>query len=36
MAPGQELFMLEPEEQAKLAMQGQDLEKLHLFERKFS
>jgi dynein heavy chain, axonemal len=36
MAPGQELFQLDPEEQQRLNVQGQDIEKLHFFERKFS
>jgi|LakMenEpi03Aug12_release.lakeMendotaPanAssembly.Ray.scaffolds.fasta_scaffold3159329_1 hypothetical protein len=36
MAPGQELFELDPEEQAKLFSQGLDLEKIHHFEKKFS
>lgn len=36
MAPGQELFQLDADDQARLNQQGQDMEKLHYFERKFS
>ena len=36
MAPGQELFQLDPEDHVRLNQQGQDMEKLHYFERKFS
>jgi hypothetical protein len=36
MAPGQELFQLDADDHAKLNQQGQEMEKLHYFERKFS
>lgn len=36
MAPGQELFQLDADEHAKLTLQGNEMEKLHYFERKFS